>query len=197
MLDLILNLDILPRAFYERPAKVVARALVGTVVVFGECAGRIVETEAYLGLKDPASHAYRGLTPRTRVMFGPAGHAYVYFVYGMHECLNVVCEADGSPGCVLIRALEPLAGIELMQARRGAAKFQELMSGPGKLTQAMGITRAQNGADFTMGEFTIRRGDLQGRVRLDTGPRVGIREALDWPLRFGLRGSGFVSRPRI
>src|ERR1035437_3068908 len=112
---------ILLREFYNRPASQVARALLGKVLVHGKTAGRIVETEAYLGLDDLAAHASRGITDRTRVIFGPPGHAYVYFIYGMYECLNLVAEPDGQPGCVLIRALEPVAGIETMQRRRLAA----------------------------------------------------------------------------
>ena len=109
---------ILPRSFYEAPAIEVARALLGKVVVHGPAAGMIVETEAYLGGDDLASHSARGITDRTRVIFGPPGHAYVYFVYGMYECLNLVCEPEGRPGCVLVRALEPVAGIEIMRRRR-------------------------------------------------------------------------------
>src|SRR5256885_837027 len=135
---------ILPRAFYNRPTIEVARDLLGKILVHGETEGRIVETEAYLGGDDLAAHSARGITNRTRVIFGPPGHAYVYFIYGMYECLNLVCEADGQPGCVLIRALEPVAGIELMRQRRPRArKPEQLASGPGKLTLALRITRAQ------------------------------------------------------
>src|SRR5258708_2195410 len=124
---------ILPRSFYERPTVEVARDLLGKVLVHGAAAGRIVETEAYLGGDDLASHSARGITPRTKVIFGPPGHAYVYFIYGMYECLNIVAEPDGKAGCVLIRALQPVAGIELMQKRRPAArKIGDLASGPGK-----------------------------------------------------------------
>src|SRR5689334_22620801 len=138
---------ILPRSFYNRAAITVARELLGKVLVHGHTAGMIVETEAYLGGDDLAAHSARGITPRTRVIFGPPGHAYVYFIYGMYECLNLVAEPPGRPGCVLIRALEPLTGMEVMQRRRPAARrLEDLASGPGKLTLAMGITRAQNGA---------------------------------------------------
>src|SRR5579859_267717 len=126
---------ILPRSFYNRGAITVARQLLGKVLVHGPAAGMIVETEAYLGGDDLAAHSARGITPRTRVIFGPPGHAYVYFIYGMHECLNLVAEPEGSPGCVLIRALEPVSGIQCMQRRRpGARTLRDLASGPGKLT---------------------------------------------------------------
>ena len=137
----------LPRSFYQRPTIEVARDLLGKVLVHGEAAGIIVETEAYLGGDDLAAHSARGITDRTRVIFGRPGHAYVYFIYGMYECLNLVAEPEGQAGCVLIRALEPVAGIDLMRQRRPAArKCEDLASGPGKLTLAMGITRAQNGS---------------------------------------------------
>lgn len=185
---------ILPRAFYNRPTRVVARDLLGKVIVHGDAAGRIVETEAYLGLKDAAAHASRGLTPRTKVLFGPPGHAYVYFIYGMHCCLNLVAEAEGSPGCVLIRALEPLCGLDDMRRRRGVERIEALASGPGKLTVAMGIGLALNGADVTAGEFTVRECPTPEPVTIATGPRIGITKAAHWPLRFWLKGSRFVSR---
>src|SRR5262245_24065745 len=145
---------IVKRSFYARPPEVVARELLGKVLVHGPTAGIITETEAYLGEGDLAAHAARGMTPRTQVIFGPPGHAYVYFIYGMYECLNLVCEPEGKAGCVLIRALEPVAGIEVMQQRRPAARRPEqLASGPGKLTLAMGTTRALNGADVTRGSL--------------------------------------------
>src|SRR5579871_25238 len=148
---------ILKRGFYERPTVTVARELLGKVLVHGSTAGVIVETEAYLGGDDLAAHSARGITDRTKVIFGPPGHAYVYFIYGMYECLNLVAEPAGQPGCVLVRALEPVAGIEIMQQRRPAArKVEGLASGPGKLTLAMGITRAQYGADVTRGALVVR-----------------------------------------
>jgi len=187
---------ILPRSFYERPTTMVARDLLGKVVVHGATAGVIVETEAYLGGDDLASHSARGITNRTRVIFGPPGHAYVYFIYGMYECLNLVAEPAGQPGCVLIRALEPLEGMELMRQRRPAARrVEDLASGPGKLTLALGITRAQNGADVTRGALVVREAAEQRRVPIATTPRVGIRECADWPLRFIIRGNRFVSGP--
>src|SRR5579872_1033445 len=185
---------ILRRAFYNRPTVEVARSLLGKVVVHGPTAGIIVETEAYLGGDDLAAHSARGVTERTRVIFGPPGHAYVYFIYGMYECLNLVAEPAGQPGCVLIRALEPLAGIEVMQQRRPAArKLEDLASGPGKLTLAMGITRAQNGADVTRGALVVREPMERRKVEITVTPRIGIRECADWPLRFLVRGNRFVS----
>jgi len=186
---------ILKRAFYERPTVEVARDLLGKVLVHGATAGVIVETEAYLGGDDLASHSARGLTDRTRVIFGPPGHAYVYFIYGMYECLNIVAEPDGKPGCVLIRALEPVAGIETMQGRRQAArKIEDLASGPGKLTLALAITRAQNGADVTRGSLVVRAPAVRRAVEIVTTPRIGITQCADWPLRFLVRGNAFVSR---
>jgi len=186
---------ILKRAFYERPAVDVARELLGKVLVHGPVAGIIVETEAYLGGDDLAAHSARGLTNRTRVIFGPPGHAYVYFIYGMYECLNLVAEPEGQPGCVLIRALEPAAGIDLMRQRRPAAKKPEdLASGPGKLTLAMGITRAHNGADVTRGSLVVRDPYEPREVEVAVSPRVGITKSIELPLRFFVRGNRFVSR---
>jgi DNA-3-methyladenine glycosylase len=185
---------ILRRAFYAQSAPEVARALLGKVLVHGPAAGVIVETEAYLGGEDLASHSARGLTPRTRVIFGPPGHAYVYFIYGMYECLNLVCERVGSPGCVLIRALEPVAGIELMRRRRPAArKFEDLASGPGKLTLAMAITRAHNGADVTRGPLVVRDPAEAATFAIQVTPRIGITKCADLPLRFVIEGNRFVS----
>lgn len=185
----------LGRAFYSRPTVEVARDLLGKVLVHGNTAGRIVETEAYLGLDDLAAHASRGVTPRTRVIFGPPGHAYIYFIYGRYECLNLVAEPEGTPGCVLIRALEPLEGIEIMKRRRPTARsLEELASGPGKLTLAMGLTRSHNGRDATAGDLTVRELPNQRPVEIETTPRIGIRHCADWPLRFVVKGSRFASR---
>ncbi|HLI84780.1 MAG TPA: DNA-3-methyladenine glycosylase [Bryobacteraceae bacterium] len=185
---------ILKREFFERPTIEVARDLLGKVLVHGPAAGIIVETEAYLGGDDLAAHSARGLTDRTRVIFGPPGHAYVYFIYGMYECLNIVAEPEGKPGCVLIRALEPLAGLELMQQRRAAARrIEDLASGPGKLALAMGITRAHNGADLTRGALVVRAPEEPRRVEIDVTSRIGITNCADWPLRFVVRGNRFVS----
>jgi DNA-3-methyladenine glycosylase len=189
------SLPALPRAFYNRSAVEVARALLGKVLVHGSTSGVIVETEAYLGLTDRAAHSWRGITPRTRVMFGPPGHAYVYLIYGMYECLNVVAEPEGSPGCVLIRAIEPLEGIARMRRRRsGARGIENLANGPGKLTLALGITRRDNGADFTKGALTIHKPASAETLRIGVSPRIGIRHCADWPLRFFIEGNRFVSR---
>jgi DNA-3-methyladenine glycosylase len=186
---------ILKRDFYSRPTIEVARDLLGKVLVHGPTAGMIVETEAYLGGDDLASHSARGLTDRTRVLFGPPGHAYVYFIYGMYECLNIVTEPDGKAGCVLIRALEPVAGIDLMQRRRPAArKPEDLASGPGKLTLAMCITRAQYGADMTRGSLVVRAPAAPHAIEIQTTPRIGITQCADWPLRFVVRGNQYVSK---
>lgn len=161
----------------------------------GRTAGRIVEVEAYLGVDDRAAHAWRGITARTRILFGPPGHAYVYFIYGMYECLNFVAESEGAAGSVLIRALEPLAGLSLMRRRRPAAHSVEgLASGPGKLTLAMGITRKQNGADLVSGPLQVRRFVDESPFEIKTTPRIGIRHCADWPLRFVIAGNRFVSR---
>jgi DNA-3-methyladenine glycosylase len=186
---------ILPRTFYCRPTVEVARELLGMVIVHGPAAGMIVETEAYLGDGDLAAHSARGVTNRTRVIFGPPGYAYVYFIYGMYECLNMVCEPAGTAGCTLIRALEPLDGLDWMRRRRPAArKVEDLASGPGKLTLAMGITRAQNGADLTRGSLVVRRAAEIRKFEIDVGPRVGITKCAALPLRFSIRGNPFVSR---
>ena len=186
---------ILPRAFYAGPTVQVARDLLGKVLVHDKTAGMIVETEAYLGLDDLAAHASRGVTDRTRVIFGPPGHAYVYFIYGMYECLNLVAEPEGVPGCVLIRALEPLAGLALMRRRRPAAKTDfELASGPGRLTLAMGITRKHYGADVTHGPLQVRALRRPPEFAIETTPRIGVRHCADWPLRFVVAGNRYVSR---
>jgi DNA-3-methyladenine glycosylase len=170
---------------FEQPATQLARNLLGCVLRHGSVAGMIVETEAYLGLDDLAAHASRGKTERTKVMFGPAGHAYVYFIYGMHECLNVVAEREGSPGCVLIRALEPLSGLELMYERRKwHGSPVGLANGPGKLTQALAITRQQYGIRLDKGELTIREWRNKPTFEIAVTPRIGITHCADWPLRF-------------
>ena len=188
---------VLERSFYERPTAEVARALLGKVLVHGPAAGIIVETEAYPGRDDLASHSARGITGRTRVIFGPPGHAYVYLIYGMYECLNLVTEPDGTPGCVLIRALEPVAGIELMRQRRPAAgKLEDVARGPGRLTMAMAITRDYYGIDVTRGSLVVREPASPRPLEIQATPRVGIRVCAERPLRFILRGNRFVSGPR-
>lgn len=193
---------LLPRRFYLRSPDQVARDLLGKVLarrLQGEwLSGRIVETEAYFGQDDPAAHAFAGKTARNAVLFGPPGLAYVYFIYGMHSCLNVSCEPDGTPGGVLFRALEPLVGLATMAKLRGlrsTAKPQMLTSGPGRLCQAMGITRAgQNGLDFTdsASELQILNDGFRPASILAT-PRIGIRKAVERPHRFVVGGNRFVS----
>jgi DNA-3-methyladenine glycosylase len=187
--------SILPATFYERDPERVARDVLGKILVHGRTAGRIVETEAYLGVKDLAAHASRGLTGRTRVMFGHPGHAYVYLIYGVYECLNFVSEPEGKAGCVLVRALEPVSGLERMRKRRPAARrVEDLCSGPGKLTLAMGITRALNGAPITRGELTVRAPAVTEPIDIAVSPRIGITHCADWPLRFYVSGNRFVSK---
>ncbi len=186
---------ILPRRFYARRTVEVARDLLGKLLVHGPAAGIIVETEAYLGGDDLASHSAAGITNRTRVIFGPPGHAYVYLSYGMHDCLNIVAERDGTPGCVLIRALEPVEGLEVMRARRPAAKSdRDLTSGPGKLTRALGITRKDTGVDVTRGDLTVRTRPNASPFEIEVTPRIGITKCADLPLRFFIRGNRYVSR---
>jgi DNA-3-methyladenine glycosylase len=167
----------------------VAPALLGCVVVHGDCAGMIVETEAY-HYTEPACHAYVGVTPRTEVLWGPPAVAYIYRSYGIHALLNAVCEPEGVGAAVLIRALEPLEGVELMRVRRRGASG--LTNGPGKLTQAMGIELSENGSSLISGPIQILAGDPLPDV---TGPRVGITKAADLPWRFCALGSRDVSRP--
>lgn len=189
---------ILNRSFYARPTIEVAHSLLGKILVHGGAAGRIVEVEAYLPGDDPAAHAFRGLTPRTRVLYGPPGHAYVFLAYGMYDCLNLVAEPEGVPGCVLIRALEPLAGISQMRRRRAPVqRLTQLASGPGKLTLALDITRRLNGADVTRGPLTVRAFHRDEPFEIDATPRIGIRHAQDRLLRFTIRGSPFLSRPPV
>ncbi|HYM11505.1 MAG TPA: DNA-3-methyladenine glycosylase, partial [Bryobacterales bacterium] len=186
--------SVLPREFYARHTEQVARELLGAYLVhrIGNrvLAGKIVETEAYLGLADRAAHAWHGVTDRTQVIFGPPGHAYVYLIYGMYECLNLVAEPADQAGCVLIRALEPVLGLAEMRRRRpGVKRLENLASGPGKLTLAMGITRRHNGQDVTRGPLVVRRAADAGAVPVEVTTRVGIRHCADWPLRFYIRGN--------
>jgi DNA-3-methyladenine glycosylase len=183
---------VLPRGFYERPAREVAADLLGKILRHGAAAGRIVEVEAYLGEHDPAAHAAAGRTARTDVLYGEAGHAYVYLIYGRYECLNVVAEPRGSPGCVLIRAVEPVAGLAAMRRRRGVWPPEQLASGPGKLTVALGIGRRHNGCDLTGSALRIEDAPPPAEP-VRASPRVGIRRAADWPLRFFLEGNPHVS----
>jgi DNA-3-methyladenine glycosylase len=160
----------------------------------GTVRGRIVETEAYLGPHDPACHAAAGLTARTRTLHGPPGTAYVYFIYGMHWCFNAVTREAGHGSAVLIRALEPLSGLDLMRHRRGVDRDVDLTSGPARLCDAFDLTRAQDGARLDRGPLRILRGIEVPDEDVVVSPRIGIRKAADWPLRFHIRGNRFVSR---
>jgi DNA-3-methyladenine glycosylase len=180
--------------FYDRSVHDVARDLVGCVVRHGDTAGRIVEVESYHE-EEPACHAFAGLTPRTEVLFGPPGLAYVYRSYGIHALLNAVCEPEGTGAAVLIRALEPLEGLDLMRRRRGLDAERLLCSGPGKLTQALGIWLDLNATPLTGGgpiEILGRAGHVPEIV---DGVRIGITKAVDLPWRYGLAGSRFLSKP--
>jgi DNA-3-methyladenine glycosylase len=191
------------RPFYEQSTVQVARQLLGKYLVRkhsdGKTVGRIVEAEAYVGPKDLACHASRGRTARTEVMFGAAGHAYVYFIYGMYYCLNIVTEAIDHPSAVLIRALEPVDGIELMEARRRTENRRNLLSGPGKLCQAFAIDKSLNGADVCARVLYIEdRGEPAPKI-LAT-PRIGVDYAGKWkdkPWRFLIRGNEFVSKVKL
>ena len=188
----------LPRAFYRRPAPLVARDLLGCILVSRRgralTAGRIVETEAYLGPEDAASHA--AFRPGSHALFyGDGGVAYVFLNYGTHHCLNAITGRPGAPGCVLIRALEPLEGRAAMVRRRGvAADARRLASGPGNLTRALGVSLRDNGADLTQPPLTVEPAPGPRHFRVATGPRIGITRAMDLPLRFWIAGHPAVSR---
>jgi DNA-3-methyladenine glycosylase len=186
----------LDATFYARPVLDVARDLLGCVVRHGPTAGVIVETEAYHD-SEPACHAHIGLTARTHILFGPPGRAYVYRSYGIHALVNAVCEPEGVGAAVLIRALEPIEGVELMQERRGLTRVEDLCSGPGKLTQALDIELDLNGSDLATGPIRFEPA-APGWEEIDvvTGPRVGITKAAELPWRFSVRGARSVSRPR-
>ncbi len=190
----------LPTGFYDRPVLEVARELIGCTVTHGGTSGVIVETEAYHD-SEPASHAFTGLTPRTATLFGPPGRAYVYRSYGIHALLNAVCEPEGVGAAVLIRALQPQRGLERMRARRGLAPdapARELCSGPGKLTQALGVELSDNGADLRRGPVMIGPRPRAWRApAIAVGRRVGITKAPELPWRFAVAGNVHVSRPRL
>jgi DNA-3-methyladenine glycosylase len=182
-------------SFYNRPVLEVARDLVGCVVRHDGCAGAIVECEAYHD-SEPACHAFVGLTPRTATLFGPPGRAYVYRSYGIHALLNAVSEPEGVGAAVLIRALEPLKGIDVMRERRGLECLESLCSGPGKLTQAMGIALRHNGVDLAHGPVRITgRPGAWRDVHVLVDKRIGITRAAELPWRFCASGSRFLSRP--
>ena len=181
--------------FYARSVHDVARDLVGCVVRHGETAGRIVETESY-HMEEPACHAYAGLTGRTSTLFGPPAHAYVYFSYGIHSLLNAVAEREGVGAAVLIRALEPVEGLDVMRERRGLEREEELCSGPGKLTQALAIGLALNGSSLVDGPIEVLTREPGAREpRVVIGERIGITKAADLPWRFCDADSRHVSRP--
>ena len=191
----------LPPAFYARDTVAVARALLGQLLVSSiggrRCLARIVETEAYVGPHDPACHAagWRR-TPRNEVLYGSPGLAYVYFTYGMHWCVNVVTEREGYPAAVLLRAAEPVRGLAAMRERRGLVPDRTLASGPARLTQALGIDRGLNGHRLSARPLWIAAGPRVPPRRVAAGPRVGIRVATDWKLRFWIRDNPFVSGAR-
>ena len=182
----------LRRSFFDRSVHEVAPELIGATLFVGGVGGTIVEVEAYHHT-DPAAHSYVGPTERNAVMFGPAGYVYVYRSYGIHWCLNFVCEEDGSASAVLIRALEPLHGLATMRRRRGLHEVCALCSGPGKLCEALGVTRKQNGLALDRAPFELRA--RSGTPDIATGVRIGITKAAKKPWRYGLKGSPFLSKP--
>jgi DNA-3-methyladenine glycosylase len=182
----------LRRAFFGRSVHEVAPELIGATLLVDGVGGVIVEVEAYHHT-DPAAHSYIGLTERNAVMFGPPGYAYVYRSYGIHWCLNVVCEEEGSASAVLIRALEPTQGLAAMRRRRGLREARALCSGPGKLAQALGVTHAHNGLALDRPPFELRA--REATPEIVTGPRIGISKAVERPWRYGLKGSPFLSKP--
>jgi DNA-3-methyladenine glycosylase len=190
------SIDRLDLSFFERSVHTVARELIGCRLFFAGCGGTIVETESY-ERDDPACHAYVGLTDRTEVLFGPPGRAYVYLSYGIHSLLNFVAEPEGEAAAVLIRALEPTAGLEQMRSRRGERPDRELCSGPGKLTEALGIGLEQNRADLGRDPFRLLAPEPGHAPEVLTGPRVGITKAVERPWRFAAADSPYVSKPAI
>ena len=189
----------LPVEFFKRPAEVVARDLLGMVVVSSAgnevTSARIVETEAYLGYDDPASHGYlHRRNSRNEALFGAPGLWYVYLSYGMHWCANLVCQRPGLASAVLLRALEPLEGLDVMRRRRGMVADRELCSGPGKLCQALGITRALDGSRMAESDVLVHRPRSAEQTSVAVTPRIGITKAVDWPLRFIVAGSPWTSR---
>jgi DNA-3-methyladenine glycosylase len=182
----------LTRDFFSRSVHEVAPDLIGVILLVGGVGGRLVEVEAYHHT-DPAAHSFGGPTPRNAVMFGPPGFVYVYRSYGIHWCLNFVCEPKGSASAVLIRAIEPTAGLATMRRRRGMADERLLCSGPGRLCEALGITHAQNGAALNAPPFKLL--PRTGPVEIVAGPRIGITKAVDKPWRYGLKDSRFLSKP--
>lgn len=190
---------ILSRDFYNRDTEIVAQELLGSIVECttpdGIASAMIVETEAYIGEHDLACHAAAGLTKRTEPLYGPPGVSYVYFIYGVHWCFNAVTRASGLPGAVLVRAVEPVSGLALMRERRGEkAKPIDLTNGPGKLCEALGITGSHNRLTLQRKPLVIREGRKVDAAEIETTPRIGISRAVDWPLRYLIRGNPYVSR---
>ena len=184
--------ELLARGFFHRPVAEVAHDLIGAMLLIDGVGGIIVETEAY-DRSDPASHSFRGQTTRNAAMFGPAGHAYVYRSYGIHWCLNLVCGGDTPGSAVLIRALEPVAGLDVMRGRRGVSDRALLCSGPGRLCQALGVMGALDGSPLDAPPFAIA--SRPAPLPVAAGRRVGITRGVETPWRFGLSGSAFLSRP--
>lgn len=186
------------RDFFKVPAAELAPQLLGKILVHrtddGVTSGMIVETEAYEGGHDLASHAARGETPRSKIMFGESGVSYVYFTYGMHYCFNVVCDKAGTPGAVLIRALQPIDGIDLMKKRRQKHELTDLCSGPAKLCEAMGISLHENGENLFGKKLYFEIGENIARKKIASGPRIGIRKSIELPWRFWLKDNPHVSR---
>jgi DNA-3-methyladenine glycosylase len=182
----------LTKSFFSRSVLAVAPDLIGVTLLVNGVGGRLVEVEAYHHT-EPAAHSFGGLTERNAVMFGPAGYAYVYRSYGIHWCLNFVCEPKGSASAVLIRAIEPTAGLATMRRRRGVADERLLCSGPGRLCEALGITGAHYGLALDRPPFELFA--RQGEVEVVTGPRIGLTKAVDLPWRYGEKGSRFLSKP--
>jgi DNA-3-methyladenine glycosylase len=182
----------LKRPFFARSVHEVAPELIGAALLIDDVGGVIVEVEAYHHT-DPAAHSFRGMTPRNAVMFGPPGFAYVYRSYGIHWCLNFVCEPEGSASAVLIRAIEPLEGLAKMRRRRGMSDERLLCSGPGRLAQAMGVTRAHNGLPLDRLPFELYA--REGEPEIAVGARIGLTKAVDLRWRYGLKGSKFLSKP--
>ena len=190
---------VLPREFYHRDTEVVARELLGAILEVhssdGVAAGRIVETEAYLGEHDLACHAAAGRTTRTEPLYGAPGIAYVYFIYGMYWCFNAVTRAENEPSAVLVRAVEPVEGIALMRRRRPRARREhDLTNGPGKLCLALGIGREHNGARLDRPPILIRAGESIADADVVVTPRIGITQSADWPLRYFIKDNSYVSK---
>lgn len=194
------NLKKIELDFYLQPTLKVAKKLLGKIIIrkFEDqiIAGKIVETEAYIGEDDPASHAFGGMTKRNKVMYLPGGHIYVYFTYGMHYCFNVVTEDEGFPAAVLIRAVEPVEGIEMMKKLRGTDKIQNLTNGPAKFCQAFGIDKSLNGASLLGDEIFIVESTNNVKFKVGRSPRIGIKLGLDKKWRFFIKDNPFVSRAK-